>query len=240
MTKDAIAVLNEDHEKVDKLFKRFERIKDEAEPRQKSHVVLQACAELTVHAQLEEKYFYPMLRRVFDEEDLLDEAEVEHQSIKELVSQIERMSPSDPLYDAKVVVLSEYVKHHVREEQNEIFPKVRASGMDLAELGEELEIRKAQIKKDLGVEDAAAEKAVLDAVADALDDMEPGETPTEAIEAQADVEEQIEEQAQADMQAEIQRQARSSSGSSRRPKKDTPRPGTQARPHAPRNRGRSR
>jgi hemerythrin superfamily protein len=93
---------------------------------------------LTVHAEAEEEIFYPAAREAIEEQDLLDEAEVEHASAKDLIAQIEAMDSSDPLYDAKVTVLGEYIDHHVEEEEKEMFPKVKKAKLDLEALGEEI------------------------------------------------------------------------------------------------------
>jgi hemerythrin superfamily protein len=100
---------------------------------------------LTVHATIEEEIFYPAARAAEVDADLLDEADVEHASAKDLISQIESMSPDDDLYDAKVSVLGEYIDHHVQEEEGEMFPKCRKSEMDLAALAEALAERKSEL-----------------------------------------------------------------------------------------------
>ena len=111
----------------------------------------QICMALTVHARIEEEIFYPAAREAMRSgEDLLDEAEVEHGSIKELVAAIENASPDDDeLFDARVKVLGEYVKHHVKEEENELFPKIRKSDMDLEEIGAQLATRKKELMREL-------------------------------------------------------------------------------------------
>lgn len=104
------------------------------------------CLELTKHATAEEEIFYPAVRRASKEnEDVIDEATVEHASAKELIAQIFAMEPSDDLYDAKVKVLSEQINHHVQEEEGDMFPKARDANLDLASLGEEIAARKAEI-----------------------------------------------------------------------------------------------
>ena len=104
---------------------------------------------LTVHAEIEEEIFYPAMRESVDDELTLDEAEVEHASAKELIDQLEGMDPGDALYDAKVIVLGEYVDHHVQEEENEIFPQAEKSGIDLDDLGAELASRKRELMSTL-------------------------------------------------------------------------------------------
>jgi len=146
---NALELLKRDHQQVDKLFKQFEDIKEGAEDSAKEELVRQICDALTVHAAIEEAIFYPAARQALPQEqgqDLLDEAAVEHQTLKDIIGRLEMAPTSDPLYDAGVQVLSEYVKHHVREEETELFPKVRASDMDLQAIGNQLEERKQQLE----------------------------------------------------------------------------------------------
>ena len=143
---DAIQLLTADHAEVKKLFKSYEKlIKDEADTEEKRELAEQICMMLTVHAAIEEEIFYPSAREVLEEQDLIDEAAVEHASAKDLIAQIQDSEPDDELYDAKVKVLGEYIDHHVKEEQDEIFPKVKKAGLDLAALGEELSTRKEEL-----------------------------------------------------------------------------------------------
>ena len=143
---DATALLKRDHAEVRKLFKEYDKLaEDEADGEERQALAEQICTMLTAHATIEEEIFYPAAREADVESDLLDEAEVEHQSAKELIAQIESMSPDDELYDAKVKVLGEYVDHHVQEEEGELFPQCRKAEMDLAALGEELAERKSEL-----------------------------------------------------------------------------------------------
>ena len=155
--KDAIQVLEEDHVKVEKAFEQFEKLGEE-DSEQKQQIVSMVLSDLKVHTVIEEELFYPRLLEALSDddeiEDLLDEAEVEHTSAKELIAQIEAMDPEERLYDAKFTVLCEYVKHHVKEERNEIFPKAKKSGIDLDTIGEELENRKMELKQMLADEEA--------------------------------------------------------------------------------------
>src|SRR5262245_1506912 len=113
---EAIAQLTEDHARVKKLFKQYEKLaKDEAEESERQELASMICAELTAHSTAEEEIFYPAAREVLDEPDLIDEAEVEHASAKDLIAQIQDSSPDDPQFDAKVKVLGEYINHHVQE-----------------------------------------------------------------------------------------------------------------------------
>jgi hemerythrin superfamily protein len=146
---NALELLKRDHQEVDKLFKQYDEIKDGAEDSAKEELVTQICDALTVHAAIEEAIFYPAARQALPEEqgqDLLDEAAVEHQTLKDIIGRLEMAPTSDPLYDAGVKVLSEYVKHHVHEEETELFPKVRSSDMDLQAIGQQLEERKQQLE----------------------------------------------------------------------------------------------
>jgi len=143
---DATALLARDHAEVKKLFKQYEKLADaEAEGEERQALAERICAMLTVHATIEEEIFYPAAREADVEDDLLDEAEVEHASAKELIAQIQGMEPDDDLYDAKVTVLGEYVEHHVQEEEGEMFPKCRRAKMDLAGLAASLAERKAEL-----------------------------------------------------------------------------------------------
>ena len=146
-TPDALELLKSDHKEVKGLFKAYDKlVKDEADDGEKQALALQICAMLTAHATIEEELFYPAAREVLGEdEDLVDEADVEHASAKELIAQIEAGTPDDPLYDAKVKVLGEYIDHHVKEEEGEMFPKVRKTDLDLDAIGEELAARKAEL-----------------------------------------------------------------------------------------------
>ncbi len=141
---NAITMLTEDHAKVRKMFKQFEKAKDD-DAAQKEELVRQICAELTVHTQLEEEIFYPAAREALQEQDLLDEAEVEHASAKSLIEQLSGMQPEDDLYDAKVTVLGEYVEHHVKEEEKQLFPKVRKARLDLDEMADQMSARKSEL-----------------------------------------------------------------------------------------------
>jgi hemerythrin superfamily protein len=145
---DALKLLKADHKEVSDLVKKFESGRLSKD--RKFAIAKQICMALTAHAQIEEEIFYPAARdAVRSGEDLLDEAEVEHGSIKELVSAIEDGSADDDLFEARVKVLGEYVKHHVKEEETQLFPKIRKSDMDLAEVGRQLMTRKQQLMREL-------------------------------------------------------------------------------------------
>ena len=144
---DAIALLKADHALVDDLFKKYDKARGDD---RKAALATQICNELKVHTRIEEEIFYPAAREVLREEDLLDEALVEHQGAKDLIAQIESGKPGDELYDAKVKVLGEYIKHHVKEEHEEMFPQVRKTRLDLKALGERMQARKTQLKAGAG------------------------------------------------------------------------------------------
>lgn len=145
---DAIKLLTNDHNKVKKLFKEFEKISKKKDGEGKEELAAQICKELTVHAQLEEEIFYPAVREAIDDDELMNEAMVEHGSAKDLIAQIQSMAATDPMYDAVVTVLGEYINHHVEEEQNEMFPKVQKSEIDLEDLGLEMVERKKALVED--------------------------------------------------------------------------------------------
>ncbi len=145
---DAIALLTEDHKKVKKLFSDFKKLKEDGGGDEKSRLVNMICTELTIHAQIEEEIFYPAVREAIDEDDLMDEADEEHASAKSLIAQLESMEPEDDHYDAKVTVLGEYIDHHVKEEQDEMFPKVKKAKLDLQALGMEMQQRKLELQAE--------------------------------------------------------------------------------------------
>ena len=151
--KDACDLLDADHRAVKKLFKQYEELtnsRGRTVAKKKVELARQICNELTVHAQIEEELFYPALREVLKDTDMLAEAEVEHQSAKDLIAQIEGMDEADEMFDAKVTVLGEYIEHHVKEERNEIFPKARsARKLDLVAMRDELMARKEELMGEM-------------------------------------------------------------------------------------------
>src|SRR4051812_37179754 len=141
---NAIAMLKEDHEYVKKAFRAFEKM-DHEDHEAVHNLVSQVCEALEVHTTVEEELFYPAARKAIKDEDLMNEAEVEHDSAKSLIRRLKRMKPDDPKYAATFTVLGEYVKHHVKEEESEIFPKARRRRMNLERLGNRLLARKIQL-----------------------------------------------------------------------------------------------
>jgi hemerythrin superfamily protein len=146
-SRDAIALLKADHADVKKCFKNYQKLVNKnASATERKSLAAEICHMLTVHSQIEEEIFYPASRELLgDDADLVDEADVEHASAKELIAQIESGKPDDMHFDAKVKVLGEYIDHHVKEEQDELFPKVKDAGMDTKTIGQELAARKAEL-----------------------------------------------------------------------------------------------
>ena len=147
--KDACDLLDAVHRAARKLFKQYEELthsRARTVGQKKMDLARQICHELSVHAQVEEELFYPALREVLKDTDTVAEAEVEHQSAKDLIAQIEGMGEADEMFDAKVTVLGEYIDHHIKEERNEIFPKARAARkLDLVALRDEMMARKEEL-----------------------------------------------------------------------------------------------
>ena len=139
---DAIAMLKADHKKVSALFDQFEKTRS---PAKKKEIVATICQELTVHTTLEEEIFYPEVKAAMKDKELVPEAKVEHASVKDLIAQVEGREPDGEDYDAKVKVMGEFVKHHVKEEQNEMFPKAKKTRLDFVALGERMTQRKQEL-----------------------------------------------------------------------------------------------
>jgi hypothetical protein len=139
----AVALLKKDHREVEGLFKKFEKAGSGSE---KLNLFKQIALALKVHTKIEEEIFYSEERGEV-EDDMLDEAQVEHDGAKHLIAEIEAMKPGQDLYDAKVKVLSEYIKHHVKEEEQPggIFAQAKKGDEDLNEMGERLKARKQQL-----------------------------------------------------------------------------------------------
>lgn len=150
---DACSLLDADHRKVKKMFKDYEELtksRAASAKQKKRDLAEQICTELTVHAQLEEEIFYPALREAIKETDLLDEAEVEHASAKDLIAQIKEAAEVDDKFDAKVTVLGEYIDHHVKEERGDIFTKARAARkLNLVGMRDQLQTRKDELMAEL-------------------------------------------------------------------------------------------
>ena len=140
----AIELLKEQHDKVKKAFKEFEKL-DREDTEKQQQLVESVCEDLKLHTTLEEELFYPAAREAIDDEDLLNEAQVEHETAKMLIEQLENMGPEDPNFHATFTVLGEYVMHHVKEEEGEMFPEVRKTDLDLEELGTRMRRRMEEL-----------------------------------------------------------------------------------------------
>lgn len=136
---EAIALLRADHKAVDALFADYEKARA---PSKKKQLVSKICTELSVHAQVEEEIFYPAVKLALKDKELVPEAIVEQATMKDLIAQVEGVEPDGEMFDAKIKVLSEYVKHHVKEEHTEMFPKAKATRLDMLELGARIAERK--------------------------------------------------------------------------------------------------
>lgn len=143
---DAIALLKADHRNVEWLFQQYENASGKS---QKAKIAEQICLELSIHTAIEEEILYPACRGEI-EDDLVDEAYVEHDGAKMLIAELIEGSPSDEFYDAKVKVLSEMIKHHVKEEEQRdgMFAQVKQTDIDLDEMGAQMAARKAELKAE--------------------------------------------------------------------------------------------
>jgi hemerythrin superfamily protein len=146
--RNAFDVLEEDHREVEEWFDEYDELKDSDEDR-KADLAEKICLALKVHAQIEEEIFYPQARAASQDDDLLDEAVVEHSTVKNLIGEIEAMEVGEELYDAKIRVLSEMVKQHIKEEEEELFPELQSTKMDLDTVGKELAERRKELMMEI-------------------------------------------------------------------------------------------
>ncbi len=135
---NALDLLISDHKEVRKLIHQYEKMHETASTEEKQALAEQICTAFVLHADIEEQYFYPAARDLLEETELIEEAEVEHASVRDLASQIRAMQPDDPMYDATVKVLGEYIEHHAEEEEKEMFPKLKKTKADFDALGQEM------------------------------------------------------------------------------------------------------
>ncbi len=140
----ALEMLKEDHAKVQKAFKEFEKM-DREDTETMKQMVQTVCEDLKVHTTLEEEIFYPAVREAIEDEDIMNEAQVEHETAKMLIEQLENMGPDDPNFHATFTVLGEYVKHHVKEEESEMFPQAKKAELDFEALGQRMRERKQEL-----------------------------------------------------------------------------------------------
>jgi hemerythrin superfamily protein len=146
-SRDALELLAEDHRKVEEMFDEYDEM--EGDDNRRGELAEQICNELTVHARLEEEIFYPRAREATKDNELIDEAIVEHGSVKHLIEEIRGMEPGEDLFDARIRVLEEMVKRHIQEEEEELFPELTSAGMDTDAVGKELADRKQELMAKL-------------------------------------------------------------------------------------------
>lgn len=149
--KEVLDMLMEDHKSVKKLFREFENLDVEHDDEEAESLVSLTCAELKLHTQLEEECFYPAVRGALEDADLLDEAEVEHATAKQLIEQLEGMDIEDAKLPATFKVLGEYVKHHIREEESQMFPQLQQAAVDWEPLLEQMMQRRSELELELGL-----------------------------------------------------------------------------------------
>jgi hypothetical protein len=148
--RDAVALLKGDHRKVEDLFDQFEKAR---EADRKEKLVRQICIELSIHTMIEEEIFYPACAEQVKDDDLLDESYVEHDGAKVLIAELIKSDTGNEFYDAKVSVLSEMIRHHVKEEERRgegLFARAKAAGLDMEVLGERLMQRKHELTTEFG------------------------------------------------------------------------------------------
>lgn len=154
---DAIVILKSDHAKVKGLFEQFENT---AKMREKKKIAAEAIMELKLHAEIEEKIFYPVVRKKLDEENIMNEADEEHHVAKLLIGELDQMDGSEDHWAAKFIVLAENIRHHIKEEEGEMFPKARKKDIDFVAIGQKLLAIKQQLKKT-GVPDSLEGKLMV-------------------------------------------------------------------------------
>jgi len=150
----ALEMLKEDHAKVQKAFKEFEKM-DREDTETMKQLVQTVCEDLKVHTTLEEEIFYPAVREAIEDEDIMNEAAVEHETAKMLIDQLENMGPDDPNFHATFTVLGEYVKHHIKEEESEMFPQAKKADLDFEDLAQRMAERKQELMGETQQEEQA-------------------------------------------------------------------------------------
>ena len=144
---DAIQMLEADHRMIGELLARYAQLASrQARAGQRSDLADRICVELAIHGRLERELVYPALREALRDDDAMDEADAQHDSLRELVGQVLATDPGDPLYDARMAVLTDYALRHFREEEVQLFPHARAAGVDVAEMGRALAVRKEELR----------------------------------------------------------------------------------------------
>lgn len=168
---DAIQLLRRDHEEVNRMFEEFER----ADEDRKFELAAEICQALTIHTTIEEEIFYPQVREAIDAEDMMIEAEVEHESAKFLIEKIQEGEVDEVQLSAMIKVLKEYVNHHINEEQRRMFPRVRKAEIDLQALGQELLERKSELEGEMA-DDSGGGTGIDATASEDEDDEDTGES----------------------------------------------------------------
>ena len=148
----ALEMLKADHDKVKKAFKEFEKL-DREDSEAMQELVQTVCEDLKVHTTLEEEIFYPAVREAIEDEDIMNEAQVEHETAKMLIEQLENMGPDDPNFHATFTVLGEYVNHHIEEEEDEMFPQAKKTDLDFEDLAERMKARRQELMGEMEEEE---------------------------------------------------------------------------------------
>ncbi|MGH6611925.1 MAG: hemerythrin domain-containing protein [Burkholderiaceae bacterium] len=156
---EIIEQLKEDHQSAKKGFRDAEKLDAEEDGDELQAIVQKVCGELEVHTRLEEELFYPAAREAMKEDDLIDEAEVEHGSAKALIAQLREMTPEEEKFQATFKVLGEYVKHHIKEEESEMFPAMQGrSGVDWEQIQQQMQTMREQLMSEMGIGDEQEEE----------------------------------------------------------------------------------
>jgi hypothetical protein len=148
---EVLEMLKEDHARVKKAFRDAQKLDSEEDREELQMIVEQTCAELEVHARLEEELFYPAVRAAIKDTELLEEAEIEHASAKALIAQLREMMPDDAKYAATFKVLGEYVKHHIKEEEKEMFEQLNRSRIEWEELQQQMLTMRETLMGEMGL-----------------------------------------------------------------------------------------
>ena len=152
-SKDAITLLSADHEKFRGIFKQFELVNPNLSRKAKAALVQQACIDLKIHFQIETEIFYPAVREASLDDDVVDEADVEHAQAKGLIEQLEAMQPGKECYDARVVILGKQIECHIQKDERDMFPRARKAKVDTAALGEQMYERKLVLMGQIALPD---------------------------------------------------------------------------------------
>lgn len=153
---EILTQLKDDHKRVKKAYRDFQKFDSHNDPNACQAIVQQVLDALTVHAALEEELLYPAARDVIEDKGLIDEAEIEHESIHTLIDQLRSMSPDDDKYTARFTVLCEYVLHHVKEEEREMFPQLERVGLEWESIAAEMKERREELTPTAQDEDDEA------------------------------------------------------------------------------------